>query len=68
MMDEKKEARINESGLKQDFEIIILSDIEETDKFPKTRTINTGKVPPAKKRNSEISRKSSRKRIDISSS
>jgi len=35
----------------QDFEIIILSDIEETDKFPKTRTINTGKVPPAKKRN-----------------
>lgn len=35
----------------QDFEIIILSDIKEKDKFEKTKIIETGKVPPAKKRN-----------------
>lgn len=35
----------------QDFEIIILSDIDEQDKFKKTRIIKTGKVPPSEKRN-----------------
>jgi len=35
----------------KDFEIIILSDINEKDKFPKTRIIKTGKVAPSRKRN-----------------
>jgi len=40
-----------EKQLLDDFEIIILSDIKEKDKFPQTRIIKTGKVPPSTKRN-----------------
>lgn len=40
----------------QDFEIIVVSEAEESESFPKTRIIKVGQVPPAEKRNTGVSK------------